>query len=357
MNILITGATGFIGRQLLADLIRNGHSVHVLSRTAGPLPEIPGPGSVEVFHGDILDPCSIGRAVTGCEAVFHLAGYARNWARNLETFLEVNLQGTKNVLKAAQDASVRRVVYTSSVMTFGPSTGSAIDETVDRTAPMLTGYELSKRAAEEEAVEFCRRGLDVVMVNPTRVFGPGLLNEGNSVTRMIKWYVEGKWHAVLGNGSAIGNYAFVQDVSLGHIQALERGRAGERYILGGENISFDELFALVARIAGKRHTLVHIPGPLALAIGYVEELRGRMHLGYPAITPPWVKTFLGDWTYSCRKAREDLGYRITPLETALRLTLDWLSGLQAGGDAHTNTRSHTATDQCSRSPIAEGVAT
>lgn len=323
MTSLVTGATGFIGRELMHLLLRRGDTVHVLCRNPRLLWDRPEQ-NLKCFQGDVLDPSSVGRAIRGCDWVFHLAGYARNWARNPETFFQVNVNGTRNVLSAARESSVRRVVVTSTVMTVGPSHGAPIDESAVRRAPMLTDYEQSKHAMEQEAADFVRKGLDVVIVNPSRVFGPGLMNEGNSVTRMIKLYLEGKWRLIPGDGKAIGNYAFVRDVALGHLQAMERGRSGERYILGGENLSYDEFFELVSSTAGRSRLMLHVPARVAVAIGYAEERRARWFHGYPNISPSWVKTFLADWAFSCAKATTELGYQITPFKTALRLTVNWL---------------------------------
>lgn len=334
MNTLITGATGFIGRELMNLLLGRGDIVHALCRNPRDLWDRPE-RNLRCFQGDVLDRESLDRAVAGCDTVFHLAGYAKNWARNPETFFNVNVNGSRNVMLAAQKASVRRVVFTSTVMTIGPSRGTPIDETAVRQAPLLTTYEQSKRSVEEEVADFVRKGLEVVIVNPTRVFGPGLLNEGNSVTRMVKWYIEGRWRLVLGDGKAIGNYAFVRDVALGHLQALERGRPGERYILGGENASYNEFFDIVSRVVGRRRFLLHVPPSLAIGIGHAEELRARWFRGYPNISPAWVKTFLGDWAFSCSKAASELGYTITPLETALRLTINWLWNLEVARRSET----------------------
>ena len=335
MKSMVTGATGFIGQELLDLLLRRGDIVHVLCRNPRMLQARPEQ-NLKCFTGDVLDPASVERAVAGCSSVFHLAGYAKNWARSPKTFFDVNVNGTRNVLIAARNNSVRRVVYTSTIMTVGPSHGAPIDESTVRQTPMLTDYERSKTAAEEEVAGFVREGMEVVVVNPTRVFGPGLLNEGNSVTRMIKWYLEGKWRLILGDGKAIGNYAFVRDVALGHLQAMERGRPGERYILGGENASYNEFFDSVSRIAGRRRLLVHVPPHLALAIGHTEEQRARWFRGYPSISPAWVKTFLADWAVACAKATTELGYQITPLESALRITLNWLWSLERVGRTERN---------------------
>jgi farnesol dehydrogenase len=335
MTSLITGGTGFIGERLVSRLIAREESVRVLCRTF--TPSMDGTGSLlERIHGDVLDTSSLARALEGCDRVYHLAGYARGWSRTPSTYFDVNVRGTRNVLEAARRAGVRKVVVTSTAMTIGPSNGSHSCESTHRLEPMRTVYEQSKLDAELVAYEFVNRGLDVVVVNPTRVFGPGKLNEGNSATRMIKLYLDGLWRLVPGDGNAAGNYAFVDDVTRGHILAMEHGHPGERYILGGRNVTYNEFFSAVSKAAGKHRGLLHIPAAVAVASAYTDEFRARLFRGYPSITPGWVRTFLLNNAYSSAKAESDLGYSITPLEEALDATVRWLRqtvSLSRGGSA------------------------
>lgn len=324
MNVFLTGSTGFIGSTLLALLTGEGHTVHALCRA----PQSPGPegcAGVRAFRGDIRSLPDVLRAMEGCEVAFHLAGYARNWSRDPSVYYLVNVGGTETVLTAARQLGLRRVVYTSSAMVLGPSNGVPVTEASTRTSPILTDYERSKIAAEKVVVSSARNGLETVIVNPTRVFGPGVLNEGNSVTKMIKMYVEGNWRVLPGNGHALGNYAFVRDVANGHLLAMERGCPGERYVLGGENVSYREFFEAVARAAGVRHRMFTVHHSVALAAARAEEFRARVFRGYPGITPGWAATFLTDCACSCARAERELGYHITPFEGALTETLRWLS--------------------------------
>ncbi len=332
MRVFVTGASGFIGQRLVQILTQRGDTVHALCRKRSPgtiLPE-----GVSVFEGDILDPPSTERAMTGCEGVLHVAGYAKNWARDPQDFYTVNVRGTQNVMQAALKLKVKRAVYTSSAMTLGPSNGVPLHENSLRTAPVLTDYEASKLEAEELVRTYARQGLEVAIVSPTRVHGPGLLTEGNSLTRMFKLYLEGKYRVIPGDGEALGNYAFLEDVARGHLLALERGTPGEQYTLGGENVSYNTLFTLVASISGRHHRLVHLPGNVLVGVSAIEECRARWFRGYPAITPGWMKTFLLDAAYSCSKAERDLGYHITPLTEALQVTLDWLKASPSNRDHH-----------------------
>jgi nucleoside-diphosphate-sugar epimerase len=323
VRTLVTGATGFIGGRLVERLIADGESVTILYRGKGPLP-FASSLLVRTCMGDLLDAASIRRAMAECDRVYHLAAYARPWARDPATFARANVSGLRNLLHAARDAKVRRVVFTSTAMTIGSRGGSPADESCPSPAVTRTLYARSKIAAETEAIQANGAGLPIVIVNPTRVFGPGVLTEANSATRMIQLYLEGKWRWALGAGGATGNYAFIEDVVEGHILAMDRGRPGERYILGGENMRFSEFLDAVADVSDRRRRLFHIPPPLALLFAGLEAARGRWTAHRPLLSPEWVREFLSDWPYSTAKAETELGYRPTPLREAIARTIAWI---------------------------------
>lgn len=334
MRTLVTGAAGFVGRGLVAALTRRGEE---LSLICHPNADTRGfdPHRVRIHWGDILDTGTVREAIRGCDRVFHLAAYARNWAPDPQVFYRNNVQGLVNVLEAASRDSVRKVVFTSSCVTLGPSNGRPVDEYSPRLRDPYTLYERSKIIAEDEACRATASGLPVVIVNPTRVFGPGPLSEANSVTRLIHLYVDGRWHFILGDGSAVGNYAFIDDVVDGHIRAMDAGRPGERYLLGGENISLNLLLQRIARISGRSRRLFSVPAPVALGFGWLEGRRARWLHSYPTISVEWVRAFLDNWSSSCTKAERELGYRVTPLDVGLARTIAWLASKD---DARTGAR-------------------
>lgn len=334
-KILVTGATGFIGTQLVQALIKRGHAVRALSRRADPKPP-PGLGDgdagplnhprVELMRGDIADRPSLARAIEGCQYVFHLAAYAKNWAPQRRTYYETNLAGARNVFDAARAARVRRIVWTSTIVTLGPTPPDVVgDEAMPRiTEQCLTDYEDSKLAAERDALSYVAEGLPLVIVNPARVYGPGHLTEGNALARLIDDYDRGRVPVLLNRGVNVGNYVLVDDVVEGHILAMEKGRVGERYILGGENASLREFFRAIDRASSKRHMQIPIMrfGPLLVA--WCQQRRAERRGIYPRITPGWVRTFSVDWAFSTAKAQRELGYRPTPLDEGLRRTYEWL---------------------------------
>ena len=323
MKYFVTGATGFIGERLVQRLVGRGDTVHALYRSEAKAAAIVHP-LVRLFKGDITDVASLERGMTGCDGVFHAAAYAKVWAKDPSTYRRLNLDATRTILDLARRLGGPKVVFTSTGGVIGPSSGGAADEKTVRTVPFFNDYERTKAAAEEVARGFAALGQDVVIVNPTRVFGPGLISESNSVTRMIKLYRTGRFRILPGNGRSVGNYVFIDDVVDGHILAMEKGRSGERYILGGPNVSYLEFFAELAKITGRSRRMVRLPLPVMLAASGAMHLFARWFGIPPLITPEWVRKYLYDWVLSSDKAVRELGYHMTPLAEAFRKTVAWL---------------------------------
>ena len=324
MTYFVTGATGFIGAQLTPYLAARGHTVHALIRDRWRAKELAALEGVHLFPGDVLDGESLRRAMEGCVGVFHLAGYARPWHKDPRIFYRINVEGAANVFEAARRAGVERVVFTSTAGVINPSSGRPSDEATPRTIPLSTHYEKSKAEAEQVARSFNANGLEVVTVNPSRVYGPGLLSDSNGVTRMVKLFVEGKFRFLPGNGKSIGNYVFINDVVAGHFLAMQKGKAGERYILGGDNVSFLEFFEILKRVSGKNHRLFKLPLPLLRLAAHAMQQWAGLTGTPPLITPPFVKKYMFDWNLSSQKAQSALGYQPTPLPEGLEKTVSWL---------------------------------
>lgn len=323
MKIFVTGSTGYIGQQLTAKLLEQGHTVHALCRTIprGPVYEH---SNYKTFLGDLSDLQSIRTAMAGCAQVYHLAAYARPWAKLPTTFFDVNVKGTVNILDAALATGVEKLVFSSTGATFGSSNGTPVTEESVRKMDFFTEYESSKFIAEERIEHYALKGLHGVIVHPFRVYGPGLWTESNAVSNLVKLYVEGNWHIIPGNGNTLGSFSYIDDVVDGHVLAMERGRSGERYILGGENVSFNEFFDLLKRVSGKDYFMAKVPLPLMLLYALKEEA-GTLFGREPIITRKWVLKYNYNLDCSSDKSIRELGYRITPLEEGLRKTLNWLS--------------------------------
>ncbi len=324
MRYLVTGATGFIGNRLVEQLLKNGNEVHVLARSKEKVSQLYG-DKVTFFDGDLWDLDAIFEATQNCDAVFHLAAFANIWSKDKILAYKTNVVGTKNILEAAVKNKVKKVVFTSSAAVFPPSKkDEEIDENSVLPEKYMTDYETTKFQAEQLCIEYCKKGLEVVIVNPPRIFGPGLLNKSNSVTILIKKYISGKWRIIPGTGSSIGNYVFIDDVVNGHILAMQRGIPGEKYILGGTNISFNGFFDVLSTVSGKDYKLFHLPFSIILAVSKLEFFLAETIGKKPLITPPWAKKYLQNRPVSSKKAINKLNYTITPLDEGIRTTIEWL---------------------------------
>ena len=323
MKIFITGATGFIGSELVKELLKRGHTVNALYRN----PErknLPENNKLRYFKGDILDKSSLLEPMEGCEIVFHLAAYAKVWAKDPEKFFMVNVEGTKNVLSCAKKLSIKKVIVTSTAGVLGPSDKDQINESSLRSKTFFTEYERTKYLAEQEIERFTREGLNVTTLLPTRLYGPGELNESNSVTVLIQKYIKGKWHILPGDGKKIGNYVFIKDVINGHINAMEKNTPGEKFILGGVNINYEDFFNLIGILSKKKQWLMPLPVFIMIFLSGIFGLMAMIFKIKPPITPGWVKKYLHHWNLSSKKAIRMLDYHITPLEKGLLETINWL---------------------------------
>jgi NAD+-dependent farnesol dehydrogenase len=330
MKCMVTGATGFIGNRLVNELLNLGNEVHILARSPGKVSQLYG-NQVTYFKGDLMDTEIIQEATLGCEVIFHLAAFANIWSKDKKLAYKTNVTGTKNILEAAFQNKVKKVVFTSSAAVFPPSQNNEeIDETFPLPENFLTDYEITKVQAEELCLEYCQKGLDVVIVNPPRVFGPGLLNKSNSVTILIKKYISGNWHIIPGDGDSVGNYVFIDDVVNGHILAMQKGIPGEKYILGGTNITFNDFFDVLSKVNDKKFRLFHLPYPLILAVSEFEFFLAETFGKKPLITPPWAKRYIQNRPLSSKKAITHLGYTITPLDEGIRKTIEWLKSEENG---------------------------
>lgn len=324
MKIFITGGTGFIGSRLSDKLVSLNHDVILLIRNPASL--VPSSSNrISYINGDLADKEALKRGMAGCDLVFHLAAFTDIWSVDPLIPYKTNLTGTINVLEAALSCKVKKVIVTSTGGTLSYSSdGKPVNELTNPNPEYNTVYEKTKAGAEMAALEFSGKGIDVVIVNPSRVYGPGRLSKSNSVTRIIKLYLSGLWRIIPGNGNCIGNYVFVDDVVNGHIQAALYGKNGEKYILGGENLSFNQLFDTLAMVSGIRRKLFHLSFPvLKLFVSMNEFFSGLIKVP-PLITSEWLDKYLNNWIMSSDKARDELGYKITPFSDGVKETVRWL---------------------------------
>jgi len=320
---MITGATGFIGRRLAWQLAENGHIVHALCRNAEH-PFLVSHPRIKVFTGDILDGASLRRSMAGCEQLYHTAAMARMWCRNRNEFYEVNVLGTRHVLEAAREMAIAKVVHTSSCGVLGPTIRLPMTELGPRIVGFPIDYERTKYLADIETQQFSAEGMNIVTVYPSRVFGLGPVTESNTVGKIVAAYLKGRWRIIPGHGRQLCNYAYLDDVVQGHIAAMEKGRSGEGYILGGEDISYNEFFQLLAEVSGRRRRLIRLSRKLIRAFGLMESIKAGITGLPPKFLPELADRLAFDQRYSSAKAMAELDYQITPFLTGLEKTVHFL---------------------------------
>lgn len=321
-KIFITGGTGFIGQKLAKRLAGEGHRVVALIRSKGKAKDLEH-DNITFVEGDLFNIGALEVGMHQADEVYHLAAFASVWAKD-DTFAKVNIDGTLNILNAAKKKGVKKVLVTSTAGVIGPAIDGPVNEDTPRQVDFFTDYESTKYESELRIKEYVTQGQHVVIVNPTRVYGPGPLNVSNSVTKLIKQYTEGKWKFIPGDGMSTGNYVFVDDVINGHILAMEKGRAGERYLLAGEDATYHELFDTIAAIGGKKYKLYKMPLGVLLTFGRLQLFLAETFGRQPLITPGWVRKYLYKWSVSSAKAEKELGYQPTKLEDGVKQTVKWL---------------------------------
>jgi len=323
IDALVTGGTGFVGANVVRELLAQGRAVRVLARPGSDRRAIVGL-EVEIGEGDLLDPASLRRAVKGVNSVFHVAADYRLWARHPEELHRVNVGGTRAVLEAAGEAGVSRVVYTSTGRRARhPGGRHAGDEATPVSLRDMVGpYKASKFLAEQVALGFAHQGLPVVVVNPSAPVGPWDVKP-TPTGRMVVDFLEGKMVATLDTGL---NLVHVRDVARGHLLAAERGKIGEKYILGNRNLSLAEIGALLSEIAGIRPPRVRIPYWVAWSAALSMEAVARVTGAPPRVSLTAVRMAKKRMYFSPARAVRELGLPQTDVRDALRDAVEWFRG-------------------------------
>jgi len=328
MLVFLTGATGFVGSHVARSLAAQGADLRLLVRPASDLRNIQELQAERVI-GDLRDTASLKKAVAGCDVIFHVAADYRLWVRDPEQMYRSNVEGTRAILEAARENKVRRVVYTSSVATMGfQSNGHLADEDSPVSlANMIGPYKRSKFMAEEIAVEAGRSGMDVVVVNPTTPVGERDIKP-TPTGRIVVDFLKKKFPAYVDTGL---NLVDVAECARGHVAALERGKSGERYILGGENLTLKQILDKLAVITGLPSPSIKVPHVVALATGVVDQVfTGYIRNREPRATIDAVRMGRKKMFVSSSKAERHLGWKIVPVDGALRRAAEWF---QANGYA------------------------
>ncbi len=320
MATLVTGGTGFLGSHIARKLVQRGERVRILLRKTSRTSNIENIDAERVY-GDILDISSVKEALKGCDTLYHVAGFVSSKKADYKKMEEINVRGTVNVLSAALGAGIKRVVYTSSVAAIGvdPGGGMANEDTPFTLEHMGIQYVNTKYRAEKEALKLYEKGLPLVIVNPSMVIGSGDIYL--STTGFILWYCKRKFPGYIEGG---GNFVDVEDVAAGHILADEKGKIGERYILGNKNLSLKELFGLLEKIAGIPSPKMKIPYFLALITGFIAERIFRVPSpSFVSFDVDSVKLINMSWYFDSTKALQELGFSQTPIEETLEKSVRW----------------------------------
>jgi farnesol dehydrogenase len=282
--------------------------------------------NIKFFKGDILDKKSLLNGMKTCTVVFHTAAFTSVWAKDPSTIERLNVDGTINVLETAMEIPVETIIYTSTAGVFGPSGDDITDETNPYPSTFFNRYEETKAKIEQIIIpQFIEKGLNIIIMNPTRIYGPGPLNDANSLTKIINKQLRSKYGLVLSDGKSIGNYVYIDDVVEGHIMAMKKGKTGERYILGGDNIAFIDLMRLIARESGQKFRPIRIPVLVVFILSWIFVTTAIITGIKPLITPGFIRKFLPDWRVSSEKARKELGYNPISIEQGIKKTIEWLT--------------------------------
>ena len=321
MNVLVTGATGFVGNHVAHQLIDAGHSVRVLVRKSSN-PILLGDLRAERCEGDLRDILSLAAAMKGVRRVFHVAADYRLWSRNPDEIYQSNVEGTRALFEAARHEGVEKIVYTSTVATIvTPSHGGALpNEDTHATLDQMVGhYKRSKFMAELDAIRAAADGLPVVIVNPTTPVGPGDWKP-TPTGRIIVDFLNGKMPAYVDTGL---NIAAVEDIAAGHLLAAEKGRIGERYLLGARNMTLKEILDALAVITGLPAPRVRLPHAVAIAAAHASELFARITGGEPQVPLEGAKMSRYRMFVASDKAARELGYAAGPVEPAFERAVRW----------------------------------
>lgn len=316
MTIAVTGAGGLIGKHLVIELAKQGHSVLAIYRTSLPVEFMDHP-NIKLAKGDIRDLDFLCRVFENIEHVFHVAAFAKPWANDKSIYYQINEQGTINVCEACLKNGVNRMVYTASAGIHGPQqNGQLIDE---NTWPKTyhTDYEQSKFNGMQAALAFEKQGLEVNVVSPARVYAPGEATESNVPVRMLNIYLRNKVGVVPATGEGVGSYVFIDDVVKGHILAMECSEHGEEFLLGGENLTYNKFFGIITEVTGKKYPVIKVPYQLSLLIGKINLFLAKTIGVKPTITTPWVRRYLQDWGINSSKMN-GLGYAPIRLEKGIK---------------------------------------
>jgi dihydroflavonol-4-reductase len=320
MKALVTGASGFIGGAVVRALVAAGIDVRITARSGNDLRHLTGL-PLERVEADLRDKDSLVRALQGCRHLYHVAAHYALWAKDPSIFYDVNVNGTRTLLVAAREAGIERTVYCSTIGAIGlPPGGGLGTETTPVSLDQMAGhYKRSKYLAEQEVLKLVREGLPVVIVNPSAPVGAGDVKP-TPTGQVIVDFMKGRMPAYIETGM---NLIDVDDVAVGHLLAMEKGRVGERYILGNKNLLLREVFEILSRLTGVKAPRVKLPRLAILPLAYMNDWIASLTSHPPRIPLEGIRMAKYKMHYDCSKAIKELGLPQTPVETALDKAVRW----------------------------------
>jgi farnesol dehydrogenase len=325
-KVLIIGGTGFLGKKIIEGLLDKGYAVRLLHRKSSNLEGIPK--EVEKVIGDVTDFESLKAAYKGVDYAIHSAALVTQWMKDRSVFDRINVAGLDNSLRAAKEAGVKKIVYTSSFMALGPSIGApSTEKDLHKRNKFFNDYERTKYLAELKLDDYIAEGIPLVTVYPGVIYGPGDLTEGNIVIRnFLLPRARGEFLGLflLGKGKGLWSYSYVDDVAAGHINALEKGKIGESYVLAGDNADHRKLFALLHKYSGVNPPPLRMPFWAAKMKGALDLSIAKIFGKQPGVTPGAVGVFQKDWAYDSTKAIKEIDYKTRSLEEGMKKTIEWL---------------------------------
>jgi len=319
MTTLVTGAAGFLGSHVARQLVARGEEVRVLMRASSTNRAI-ADLSLEYVTGDLRDPASLDRAMKGVKRVFHVAADYRLWAKRSQDIYDSNVGGTKNLLEAAKRAGIDQLVYTSTVATIAVDRPQLPNEFTDAKLEEMVGhYKRSKWMAEKEALAAAKSGLPIIVAMPTTPVGPWDWKP-TPTGKIILDFLNGKMPGYVETGL---NFVGVEECAAGHLLVSEKGKVGERYLLGGENLTLKQMLDALAKITGLRAPSLKIPHGLALGVAYANTVFSRLLGREPGIPIEGVKIARHNMFVDCTRAQRELGFKAGPVAAALERAVHW----------------------------------
>lgn len=326
-KIFITGASGYLGTSLVNDCIKSGYKVKALIRKPSLInkKEFTIDSSAEIICGDLLNIDSFKEQLKGCDFLIHTAAFVKMWAKDKSIFYKTNVEAVEKLFTLSFEYGIKKIIYISSFIAIGPSDnyGVCTEENLHSPKHFHNDYERSKYYGDQKAYELIKQGLPIVRIYPGVIYGPGNLTDGNLVSRIIIDYLKDKTIGILG-GDKIWSYTYIKDLTDGIIKAIEKGKVGERYIMGGENKSLQQLYAYISEITGKKPLTKKLPYWIAYLFGLIYYWRAELFNIEPLITHEVVNIFKHHWAFDSKKAMKELEYKITPFAEGMKITIEWI---------------------------------